>query len=597
MAKRREFLRGGLTASASAALGAFVTGCGGPLRVAPARRSLTVAQGQTIDLRIAETHVRVAGQVARATTVNGGIPGPEIRLKEGQDVHLRVHNAMDEDSSVHWHGLILPPSMDGVPGISFAGIKPHETFEYRFPVQQSGTYWYHSHSGLQEQTGIYGPLVIDPKMTSDYGYQREYTVVLSDWTFEDPHEVLANLKRYGGYYNFQRRTLANLGDEAERMGGFWNAVSDRLSWGQMRMDASDISDVTGATYTYLMNGLCPDEDWRAIFQPGERVRLRFINASAATYFDVRIPGLPMQVIEADGQPVEPTNCDEFRIAIAETYDVLVEPKRDAYTIFAEAMDRSGHARGTLSLNNTAHAAVPKRRPRPLLTMADMGMDHGGMDHGNMKHKGMDHGDMKQGSMTHGAQAPTEQPKVDGAKACRLNLEKVARHNYDEHGAGNAMVAEVARSRIHEPGVGLGEDGWRVLTYSQLRRASTGPPEPAVTRTIELHLTGNMERYMWSFNGEQFRHDTPDIVLRYGERIRFVLINDTMMAHPIHLHGMFVELDVGACDRNPLKHTMNVQPAERLSFVVTAKEIGRWAFHCHILYHMESGMFRVVQVTR
>ena len=383
--------------------------------------------------------------------------------------------------------------------------------------------------------------------------------------------------------------------------GFWSALGDRLSWGRMRMDASDISDVTGATYTFLMNGLSPDENWRGIFRPGERIRLRFINASAATYFDVRIPGLPLQVIQADGMPVAPVETDEFRLAIAETLDVLVEPTRAAYTIFAEAMDRSGHARGTLATDRASTAPVPGRRPRPLLTMADMGMDHAGME-------GMDHGGASagghgsgHGSGSHGGMSGMDHGGAsvasDAAPGCRENLEVVARHDDDGHGAGNAMVAETARSRITEPGVGLGQDGWRVLTYSQLRRAAPAPSSPAVTRTIELHLTGNMERYMWSFDGEQYHPDMPDIVLRYGERVRFVLINDTMMAHPIHLHGMFFELDVGACEHNPLKHTVNVQPAERTSFVVTAHEVGRWAFHCHILYHMEAGMFRVVEVRR
>lgn len=593
---RRTFLSQCAAAGGAVLLGRFVTGCAVSGVLGPARRTLVVARGNTIDLHVAETRVAVAGQVATATTINGGIPGPELRLREGQDVLLRVHNAMGVDTSIHWHGLMVPPAMDGVPGVSFAGIRPGASFEYRFPIRQSGTYWYHSHSGLQEQTGIYGPLVIEPGEPEPYDVQREYTIVLSDWTFEDPHRVLANLKRYGGYYNFQRRTLANLGDEAERM-GFWGALGDRLTWGRMRMDASDISDVTGATYTYLMNGLSPDENWRGLFRPGERVRLRFINASAATYFDVRIPGLPLRVIQADGMAVTPVETDEFRIAVAETLDVLVEPTRPAYTIFAEAMDRSGYARGTLATDAVAAAPVPERRPRPLLAMADMGMDHGtmsGMDHGakttagSDSMLGMDHGGMpnmdQEGNNARGSDA-----------GCRQNLDLVARHNDDGHAAGNTMVAQMARSRINEPGVGLGNDGWRVLTYSQLRRATSGPSNQPFTRTIELHLTGNMERYMWSFDGEQYRSGMPDIVLHHRERVRFVLINDTMMAHPIHLHGMFFELDVGACDRNPLKHTVNVQPAERTSFVVTANEVGRWAFHCHILYHMDAGMFRVVEI--
>jgi len=576
---RRRFLASTGAAGGTLLLGRFVTGCASAI-VPPARRTLVTARGDTIDLRIAETRLGIGGRSAVATTVNGSVPGPELRLREGRDVVLRVHNALHEDTSIHWHGLLVPPDMDGVAGVSFDGIGPDTTFVYRFRVRQSGTYWYHSHSGLQEQAGVYGPIVIEPSEPEPYEAQREYTIVLSDWTFEDPHRVLANLKRYGGYYNYQRRTLANLGDEAGRM-GFWGALGNRLSWARMRMDATDISDVTGATFTFLMNGLAPDENWRGLFRPGERLRLRFINASAATYFDVRIPGLAMQVIQADGMPVAPVETDEFRIAIAETLDVLVEPTRNAYTIFAEAMDRSGHARGTLATDATAAAPIPEQRPRPLLSMADMGMDHGsmsGMDHGNMP--GMDHGS---GEM--------ERP----AAACRANLDAMARHDDDSHGAGNAMVAEVARSRVTEPGVGLGDDGWRVVTYSQLRSATPRPSNLPVTRTIELHLTGNMERYMWSFDGEQYDPNMPDIELRRGERVRFVLINDTMMAHPIHIHGTFFELDVGACESNPLKHTVNVQPAERTSFVFTAEEIGRWAFHCHVLYHMLTGMFRVVRV--
>jgi len=605
MTTRRTFLANSAAAGGAVLLGRFVTGCASTGIVTPARRALVPTQGETIDLRIAETRIAIAGKAAMATTVNGGVPGPEIRLREGQDVLLRVHNAMDVDTSVHWHGLLVPPGMDGVPGVSFHGIRPGTTFEYRFPIRQSGTYWYHSHSGFQEQTGIYGPIVIEPREPEPYDVQREYTIVLSDWTFEDPRRVLSNLKVYGGYYNYQRRTLANLGDEAKRM-GFWGALGDRFRWGRMRMDASDISDVTGATYTFLMNGLSPDENWRGLFRTGERVRLRFINASAATYFDVRIPGLPMRVIQADNMAVTPVETDEFRIAVAETLDVIVEPTRTAYTVFAEAMDRSGHARGTLATDNTTLAPVPGRRPRPLLTMADMGMDHGtaptagdddmeGMDHGKAPAAGADMAGMDHGSMPgmdHGSKT-THEPDAK----CRQNLDMMARHNDDGHGAGNTMVAQMARSRITEPGAGLGEDGWRVLTYSQLRRATPGPASPPVTRTIELHLTGNMERYMWSFDGEQYHSDMPDIVLRYGERVRFVLINDTMMAHPIHLHGQFFELDVGACEQNPLKHTVNVQPAERTSFVLTANEVGCWAFHCHILYHMDTGMFRVVEVRR
>ncbi len=590
---RRRFLRHSALAAGSLTIGRFVTGCATPAAQAP-RPSLRPVSGQVIDLDIAEQWLLVGGRPGRATTVGGGIPGPEIRLKEGQDVTLRVRNRLDVDSSIHWHGLLVPPEMDGVPGVSFAGIGPGRTFEYRFPIRQSGTYWYHSHSGFQEQTGLYGPLIIEPDGPDPHRVERDYSIVLSDWTFEDPHTVQANLKKYGGYYNFQRRTLANLGEEAEAK-GLAKSLGDRMSWAGMRMDATDISDVTGVTYTYLLNGLAPAEDWRAAFAPGERVRLRFINAGAATYFDVRIPGVPMTVVHVDGQPVEPVEVDEFRLAIAETVDVIVQPNAGAYAIFAEAVDRSGFARGTLSSDPAAAAPTPARRPRPLLTMADMGMDHGA--HGGTHPASAPTTAHAGHEMP--ASAPTSQPHgMAGSPvdpACLAPIQVIARHGPDEHGAGNAMIAEVAQARLDDPGPGLRDAPWRVLTYGQLRRAEPGPTARPPDRDIVLHLTGNMERYMWSFDGVQYSPDMPSIQMKRGERVRFVLINDTMMAHPIHLHGMFFELEVGACERNPLKHTVNVQPAERASFVVTAEEVGRWAFHCHILYHMDAGMFRVVEV--
>lgn len=592
---RRAFLGRGLAAAGALALGRFTTGCASLPAATTLRQTPRPLSGDVIDLHIARTRVRIGGRDGVATTINGLLPGPELRLREGQEAVIRVHNALDVETSLHWHGILLPPEMDGVPGISFDGIAPGETFEYRFPVRQTGTYWYHSHSGMQEQTGLYGSLIIEPAVPAAVTWDREHTLVLADWTFEDPQAVLAHLKKYGGYYNFQRRTLANLGDEAADR-GLWNALGDRLDWAAMRMDSTDISDVTGATYTYLLNGQAPAEDWRAAFTPGERVRLRVINASAATYFDLRIPGLAMTVVEADGMPVAPVEVDELRLAVAETWDVIVTPAAGAYAIFAEAMDRSGYARGTLASDPTATAAIPARRPRPLLTMDDMGMDHGAHG-GHDKHTGHD----KHAGHDMPSSPPTSQPASPPTHAasahCRDNLDVVARHGDDAHGPGNAMVAEIARARLDDPGVGLRDAPWRVLTYAALRRATPVAEHRPPDREIELHLTGNMERYMWSFDGVQYRHDMPDIRVRYGERVRFVLVNDTMMAHPIHLHGMFVELDVGACEHNPLKHTVNVKPAERLSFVLDATEPGRWAFHCHILYHMDSGMFRVVEVYR
>lgn len=574
-------------------LGRFVTGCAAaPVTWTPTR-GIVQESGAEIDLTIAKHRMYVGGRETLATTVNGGIPGPEIRLQEGQIARLNVTNTMDVDSSIHWHGILLPPDMDGVPNVSFDGIRPGETYNYRYKVRQSGTYWYHSHSSLQEQTGLFGPLVIDPIEPPPYTYDREYTIVLSDWTFEDPHRVLARLKKYEGYYNFQRRTLANLPREARNKGSAGKALKSRFQWGGMRMDPTDLADITGVTYTYLMNGMTPNENWRGLFEPGERIRLRIINASASTYFDVRIPGLPMTVVQADGADIEPVEVDEFRIAVAETYDVIVEPKNQPYTLFAETMDRSGFARGTLALDESSTAPTPEQRERPLLGMDAMGMeDMEGMDNmGGMNGK-------EDASGAHGAHtSSSDADAAHGAWSCADAVDVVAHHGPDKHGPTNAMVAHVARSRVDDPGVGLRDAPHRVLTYAQLRRLHAAESAREPNREIELHLTGHMGRYVWSFNGKPYRSDMPPITLQYGERVRFVLINDTMMAHPIHLHGMFFELEVGACEKNPLKHTVNVNPAERTSFLVTAKEVGKWAFHCHILYHMEMGMFRVVEIVR
>lgn len=618
---RRGFLHTCTQAAGALTLGQFVTGCAPSGALVSPARTLDVERGEVIDLTIARTSVLVGGKAGDAMTINGGIPGPELRLREGQDVVLRVHNATDETTSIHWHGLYVPYQMDGVPGVSFEGIAPGTTFEYAFPIVQSGTYWYHSHSDIQEQLGVYGAIVIEPAEAATKSYDREYTIVLSDWTFENPHRVLRNLKRSEGYYNFQRRTLATLGRESRQMGGVWEALKDRMSWARMRMDSTDLADVTGITYTYLMNGLAPAENWRGLFTPGERVRLRFINASAVTFFDVRIPGLPMTIVEADGTATQPVEVDEFRIAIAETYDVIVEPKQDAYTIFAETMDRSGYARGTLATTPQAEAALPERRTRPLLTMRDMGMKMEGMNMegmGEVSHGAMASGMVMQGDesmatsplKTHGQhdthdsmtsptsqpahKAPTSQPSPAMA-ACESQIHVTSTHTSDEHGAGNTMVAEVASTRVDDPGLGLRDMPWRVLTYSQLRSTTPAPVQRPPDRTVELHLTGNMERYVWSFDGEQFSFDMPHITLKKDERVRFVLINDTMMAHPIHLHGVLFELEVGHCAFNPIKHTVNVQPAERATFIFNATEVGTWAFHCHVLYHMDSGMFRVVEV--
>ena len=527
------------------------------------------------DLSIRRETISIGGRAASATAINGSVPGPLVRLREGETAVLRVTNHLDEDSSLHWHGLLLPNGMDGVPHVTYPGIKPGETFTYRYKVRQSGTYWYHSHSGLQEQSGVYGPLVIEPARPDPFQYDRDYVVMLSDWTFEDPRSVLAKLKKHSGYYNYQRRTVGDFFSDAGSK-GLAATLSDRLAWGRSRMDPTDISDVTGYTYTFLVNGLAPASNWTALFKPRERVRLRFINGSAMTYFDVRIPGLSMTVVQADGQNIEPVTVDEFRIAVAETYDVIVEPREaQAHTLFAEAIDRSGYARGTLAPREGMSAAIPARRPRPLRTMADMGMD---MSAGGMA--GMDKGAAMPGM------------KMTSKPAAAAPW----KHGPDHHGPGNSMVAMTARSRLGEPGDGLENTGTRVLVYQDLRSLAPGADSREPGRELELHLTGNMDRYMWSFDGKKFSEVNGPIPFKYGERLRLTLVNDTMMDHPIHLHGMFMELDTGPGTARPRKHTVSVQPGEKLSVLISADAPGQWAFHCHLLYHMEMGMFRVVSVS-
>lgn len=554
--------------------------------------------GEPVDLRIHDETIDIDGELGSAMAVNGSVPGPLVRMRQGDDIVLRVSNGLDQDTSIHWHGLLVPTGMDGVPGVSFPGIPPGETFEYRYPVRQSGTYWYHSHSGLQEQSGVYGPLIIDPAEPDPFAYDREYVVMLSDWTFEDPHRVLAKLKKSSGYYNFQQLTVPDFFRDGVDQG--WGAaLSSRITWGMMRMNRTDISDVTGYTYTYLMNGLGPVSNWTGLFRPGERIRLRVINGAAMTYFDVRIPGLPMTVVQADGQNVEPVTVDEFRIGVAETYDVLVSPgEESAYTIFAEAMDRSGYSRGTLAVRPGLSAPIPARRPRPLRTMADMGMPME-MGRNEMSESPGDGGASAMAGMEMNQPEPTmagtpHAPHADGGLPPDGRIMQM--HGPDHHGAGNSMVAMMPRDRLGEPGDGLENVGHRVLVYADLRSLDPWPDRRAPQREIELHLTGNMERYMWSFDGKKFSEVNGPIPFRLGERLRMTLVNDTMMDHPIHLHGMWMELDNGAGIHKPRKHTISVKPGERLSVEIDVDAPpGHWAFHCHLLYHMDMGMFRVVSV--
>lgn len=556
-----------------------------------------VLAGSEFDLAIARSSVEIGGRSRRATTVNGTLPGPVLRWREGDTVTLRVANRMDEASSIHWHGIVLPSNMDGVPGLSFDGIAPGSSYTYRFKVRQHGTYWYHSHSSLQEQTGVYGPLIIDPAQPEARRCERDYVVMLSDWSDEDPRRIKSKLKKQSNYYNFHQRTLVDLFRDARRDG--WRAtLADRRMWSAMRMSPTDLSDVGGYTYTYLVNGTAPDDNWTGLFNPGERVRLRFINASAMSYFDVRIPGLRMTVVAADGQDVEPVAVDEFRIAVAETYDVVVEPgSAEAYTIFAQSMDRSGYARATLARREGLAAPVPALDPRPLLTMTDMGMDHGamaGMSSDAMQ--GMDHGAMSPDAMQgmdHGAMARMSPDAMQG-------MDHGAMAGMIQHPAterGNPLVdaqAMAPTARLDDPGVGLRDNGRRVLTYADLRSIFPDPDGRSPMRSIELHLTGHMEKFAWSFNGLKFS-DAGPIRLRYGERVRLVLVNDTMMAHPIHLHGMWSDLEDEAGRFQVRKHTIDMPPGTRRSYRVTADALGRWAYHCHLLFHMETGMFREVVV--
>jgi CopA family copper-resistance protein len=631
---RRTFVRTtgalGLVAGAGMFLPKYAHALMAGVGHAPALKPRFVDGTAVYDLDIAERPISVAGRRANAITINGTVPGPLLEFTEGQDTLLRVKNRLDEDTSVHWHGLIVPPEMDGVPGVSFPGIHAGTTFEYRFPLKQYGTYWYHSHSGFQEQLGHYGPIIIHPAAGYPYQFDREYVVVLSDWTFENPHRVLDKLKKQGNYYNNQRRTMVDFFKDVSRS-GFMPTIRERLMWVQMRMDPTDLLDVTGATYTYLMNGMAPGSNWTGLFKSGERVLLRFINAGADTFFDVRIPGLAMTVVQVSGQFVKQVETDEFRIGNAETFDVIVQPQDRPYTVFAEAMDRSGYARGTLTPREGWNAPIPARRKRALLTMADMGMAHGDMAGMDMS-GGASAASGAMAGMSHGAQ-PASMPGMEMSAAsvpadtmagmdhrggsgagdlAKYAIAGISRteglrapgtvpgmldHEPGTHGPENAAVPMMVRSRLGEAGSGLGGDGWRVLTYAQLQALENRHDFRAPDREIEIHLTGNMERFMFSINGRPFTHDMPPIRMNFGERVRLTMVNDTMMNHPMHLHGMWMELENGHGELIPRIHTVNVKPAERLSLLINADAPGRWAFHCHILYHMEVGMFRVFEVSQ
>ncbi len=564
------------------------------------RRSLAAQPalaGTSFDLTIGETPINVTGKKTIATGINGGVPGPILRWREGDTVTLNVTNKLDAPSSIHWHGIRSPAAMDGVPGLSFAGIEPGQTFTYRIPIHQSGTYWYHSHSGFQEQTGVYGAIVIEPKDGYADRFDRDYVVMLSDWSDDDPETIVSNLKFQSDYYNYGRRTVGTFIEDASK-NGLKKTIADRKMWGEMRMSPTDISDVTGSVYTYLMNGQAPGGNWSALFRRGERVRLRFINGSSMTFFDIRIPGLKMSVVQADGNDVVPVSVDELRIGTAETYDVIVEPGDTAYAIFAQSEDRSGFASGTLAPREGMFAAVPPMDPRPMRTMTDMGrgnMEMGDMDMGSGaknqgRMSGMDMSPGAKGQDTMPGMKMDEMPGMAGMTGKGANPATADLN-------GKVSVDNVAMSptdRTDEAGDGLDGNGRRVLRYNDLRARIPGDDLRKPSREIELHLTGNMMRYMWGFDGKKFSQAEP-IYLKRNERVRFILINDTMMEHPIHLHGLWSELENGQGEYRPYKHTVIVKPGGQLSYLVTADEPGMWAYHCHLLYHMEMGMMRTVVV--
>jgi len=587
---RRRFVQG-------LAAGGVLMGMSPMMRQAQAADSGTttgsapILSGTEFDLVVEETPVNFTGAVRMATTINGSLPSPTLRWREGDTVTMRVTNKLKESTSIHWHGIILPYQMDGVPGVSFNGIPPGETFVYRFKVGQAGTYWYHSHSGFQEQTGMYGTIIIDGLEERTDVAERDYVIQVSDWTDDDPMKVFARLKKQGDYYNFNQPTAVDFFRDVSTE-GLLSAFSKRRMWNQMRMNQTDLADISGHGgngYTYLMNGTTPRGNWNGLFKPGERVRLRFVNGATQSYFDVRIPGLKMTVVQSDGLPVEPVTIDEFRFGPGETYDVIVTPTKDAYTVFAQSMDRSGYARGTLATRSGMQADVPEMdKPEPL-TMTDMmgDMSAGGMDHGDMAG-----GDMA--SMNHNSMGGGDMADMNHAGHAMAAAKAKPRHASTEYGPSVDARVNTPRTNLDDPGVGLRNNGRKVLTYADLRSAHPLEDQREPDREIELHLTGNMERYTWSIDGLEYGKSTP-IHFRYGERLRVILHNDTMMTHPMHLHGMWSDLENEKGEFTVRRHTVSVQPAQRVSFLVTVDAMGRWAWHCHLLYHMDAGMFREVVV--
>jgi CopA family copper-resistance protein len=593
---RRQFLRAGVLAGGGLALSALLPAWAQAHSVGMTPKTAAELSGTDIKLVVGHAGVTIDGRSGHAVAINGSVPGPLIRLKEGTTVRLSVTNNLADDTSIHWHGVLVPFQMDGVPGVTFPGIKPGETFVYEFPVKQSGTYWYHSHSGLQEQEGHYAPIIIEPAGADPIAFDREHVVVLSDYSFIHPHRLFEKLKQEGGVFNYQRETVAGL------LSGKDQSLAERRDWAKMRMDPTDISDVTGAVYSFLINGHGPTDNWTGLFKPGERVRLRFINAAAQTIFDVRIPGLKLTIVAADGQNIRPVDVDEFQVGNAETYDVVVQPTEDrAFTLVAEAVDRSGMARGTLAPRFGMAAEVPPLRPRPLGIMKDMGMDMSsmaGMDHGKMDNPSMDHAAMAiPGTAPPRARGSDAMGDMSAMKAMGMDMSPRNWMNAPQvkMGPGVQTIAPMPADRTGETGQGLESVGHRVLVYRDLVALEPNHDLRAPARELEIRLTGNMERFMWGFDGRKYSDKPPPYAFRANERVRVSLVNDTMMAHPIHLHGHFFELAQKApAGHMPRKHTVIVAPGGVVKFDFTA-EPGDWAFHCHMLYHMHAGMFQVFSV--
>ncbi|WP_395622351.1 copper resistance system multicopper oxidase [Sphingomonas daechungensis] len=574
---RRNFLAG--SAAAAGLAGAYP---GWAMGVSPglaAAKGSSTLSGNDIAITVGNSAFNVDGRTAHAVTMNGTIPGPLVRLREGQNVRITVKNELDEDTSIHWHGVLVPFQMDGVPGVSFPGIKAHSTFVYEFPIIQSGTYWYHSHSGLQEQLGHYGPIIFDPAEPDPVSFDREHVIVLSDWSFLHPHMIFTRLKQEGGFFNRQKLTL-----EDRLKGANPLTPEERAMFARMRMDPTDIADVTAAAYIYLINGHSAAENWTGLFRAGERVRLRVINAATQTIYNFRIPGLRMTVVQADGINVRPVEVEEFQIGNAETYDVIVEPEDRAYTIVAETIDRSGQGLATLAPRPGMRAAAPALRERPVLRMADMGMSHGSA---GSSMPGMDH-------TGHGASAAAGSPAPAPTDHSAMNMRDKSKVDFPV-GVGVDMIAPMPTDRTGHPGIGLDDVGHKVLNYRDLVALKPFKDMRVPTRRIDIHLTGNMERFMWSMDGEQLSERPEPYRLARNERVRMRLINDTMMTHPMHIHGHFWQLVNGHGSHQPMKHTVRVLPGSFVDLDMTADAPGDWAFHCHLLYHMHAGMMRVVKV--